>query len=371
MIFATVCSGLESASLAWTPLGWTPAWFAETDPFCNEILQTRFPSIPNLGDFPSIESRHLRQFKPIDILAAGTPCQSFSQAGKRKGLSDPRGNLTLEFARLAGRIEPRPKWIVWENVPGVLSQDGGRAFGAFLGEMGKLGYRLAWRVLDAQYFGVPQRRRRVFLVGYSGREWKCPGEVLFERGCLQGNPGKGGKARQASSRRIAPCLSGSGRGTARAGESRGQDPLIVTHSISPCLQERVGKGPDSDCTQALVITNSPIPLLEVGKRTGKSTTDPRAGMGIGNPGDPMFTLQSGAQHGIGSGSGVRRLTPRECERLQSIPDDWTQIPWRGRPADKCPDGPRYRAIGNAMAVPVMAWIGERIMEVERKRGINQ
>ena len=157
MIYGSVCSGIEAATVAWHGLGWRPAWFAEIDPFASAVLAHRYPDVPNYGDFTKIESAG-----PIELLVAGTPCQSFSVAGRRLGLDDPRGNLTLEFLRLASRL--RPRWIVWENVPGVLSIDGGRTFGAILGALAELGYGFAYRVLDAQYFGVPQRRRRVFVV---------------------------------------------------------------------------------------------------------------------------------------------------------------------------------------------------------------
>ena len=147
----------------------------------------------------------------IDLLAGGTPCQSFSVAGKRTGLDDPRGNLTIEFARLAGRL--RPLWLVWENVPGVLSIDDGRTFGAFLGMLVELGYGIAYRILDAQYFGVPQRRRRVFVVGHSG-DWRAAAAVLLERSSLSGYP----PPRREARKDLAPSLSarthgGGGLGT--------------------------------------------------------------------------------------------------------------------------------------------------------------
>jgi DNA (cytosine-5)-methyltransferase 1 len=206
--YLSVCSGIEAVSVAWQPLGWQPAMFAEIDPFCCWLLRSRYgasrpqymPSphdaasrkeakqraaairnvialpadgnVINAGDFTKIGKQDVGT---IDLLAGGTPCQSFSVAGKRAGLDDPRGNLTIEFARLADRL--RPLWLVWENVPGVLSIDDGRTFGAFLGMLVQLGYGLAWRVLDAQYFGVPQRRRRVFVVGHLG-DWRAAAAVF-------------------------------------------------------------------------------------------------------------------------------------------------------------------------------------------------
>ena len=180
--YLSVCSGIEAASAAWAPLGWTPVAFADIDPFASAVLAHHYPEVPNLGDFTKIGPDDVGQ---VDLLVGGTPCQSFSLAGARAGLADPRGNLTLEFLALAERI--RPTWIVWENVPGVLSIDGGRTFGTFLGTLGELGYGFAYRVLDAQNFGVPQRRRRVFVVGYFGDAERAAA-VLFESASLSGHP---------------------------------------------------------------------------------------------------------------------------------------------------------------------------------------
>ena len=147
-------------------------------------------AVINAGDFTKIG---VDDVGAIDLLAGGTPCQSFSVAGKRAGLDDPRGNLTIEFARLAGRL--RPLWLVWENVPGVLSIDDGRTFGAFLGMLVELGYGIAYRILNAQHFGVPQRRRRVFVVGHLG-DWRVAAAVLLERHSLSGYPPPRREARQ-------------------------------------------------------------------------------------------------------------------------------------------------------------------------------
>jgi DNA (cytosine-5)-methyltransferase 1 len=216
--YLSVCAGIEAVSVAWEPLGWQPAMFAEIDPFCCWLLRSRYrasrpvymPSphdassrkeakqraaairnvvalpadgaVINAGDFTKIGADDVGT---IDLLAGGTPCQSFSVAGKRAGLDDPRGNLTIEFARLADRL--RPLWLVWENVPGVLSIDGGRTFGAFLGMLVQCGYGVAYRVLNAQHFGVPQRRRRVFVVGYLG-DWRAAAAVLLDGHGLSGHP---------------------------------------------------------------------------------------------------------------------------------------------------------------------------------------
>lgn len=434
MRYLSVCSGIEAASAAWHSLGWSPVGFSEIERFPSAVLAHHYPSVPNLGDMTRYREWDLAD---IDLLVGGTPCQSFSVAGLRAGMDDPRGNLALTFLGLVDRL--RPRWVVWENVPGVLSSSGGRDFGAFLGGLGQLGYGWAYRVLDAQYIrvdtharAVPQRRRRVFVVGHSGGDWHRAAAVLFERESLSGN--------------FAP-------------------------------RREAGKGA--------------APILEVGARTGSSTDDPRAGVGIGTDADPMFTLQAGKQHGVAvdapnsgvastlfaSGAGterpagtasetgflvadtlrqhpcpgintvapivfdptqitsrtnqsnppvvfgwqnsaaqglsdseevspildkskvpavahgvdgasgtlranpgsgfrsdgsaveavisvrtaVRRLTPTECERLQGFPDGYTDVPYRGKTAA---DGPRYKALGNSMAVNVMRWIGLRIQMVE-------
>lgn len=186
MKYASVCSGVEAASLAWMPLGWEPVWFSEIEPFPCEVLAQRFPGVPNLGDMTKIEGEKYRG--TIDIIVGGTPCQGFSLAGKKGGIKDPRSGLCLAYCRLLKTV--RPRWFVWENVPGVFNTNGGEDFKAFLREIDEIGYSCAWRVLDAQYVrvdgyprAVPQRRRRVFVVGYLG-DWRYPASVLFEPDCL-------------------------------------------------------------------------------------------------------------------------------------------------------------------------------------------
>jgi len=265
--YLSVASGIEAASVAWHPLGWEAAAFAEIDPFPCAVLSERWPSVPNLGDMTKY--REWKIDAPIDILVGGTPCQSFSVAGLRGGLDDPRGNLMLVYLAIARAF--RPDWIVWENVPGVLSSNRGRDFGSFFGGLAELGYGFAYRVLDAQYFGVPQRRRRVFVVGYIG-DWRVAAAVLFERESVRGNPppsretgervastitrgaessGKGGYSgrRQEDDINIVtvPALTQSGRGVERIGESRGQNPVIVVNAEGdaglPFLtRSNIGKG---------------------------------------------------------------------------------------------------------------------------------
>lgn len=177
--YLSVCSGIEAASVAWHPLGWEPVGFSEIEPFPSAVLAHRFPSVKNYGDMTKFKEWEIGKF---DVLVGGTPCQSFSIAGLRRGIEDPRGNLMLTYGAIANHFKPRI--IVWENVPGVLSSNGGKDFGTFLGMLGELGYGFAYRILDAQYFGVAQRRRRVFVVGYLG-DWRPAAAVLFESHSLQ------------------------------------------------------------------------------------------------------------------------------------------------------------------------------------------
>ena len=474
MRYGSVCSGIEAASVAWEPLGWTASFLSEIDKFPRAVLAHHYPKVPLHGDFTTIRAG---EYDPIDLLVGGTPCQSFSVAGLRGGLADGRGNLALEYLKLAQRL--RPKWLVWENVPGVLSSAGGRDFGSILGGLVELGYGFAYRVLDAQFFGVPQRRRRVFVVGYLG-DWRRAAAVLFERDCLSGNPAP----RREAGQRAAPTISartegGGGLGTdfdldggliastgdvshCRNGGGMGRQDFetetLITGAlacsgghaypgttaqdagegfllpVAYALQERAGSenpdaGPDgagyregasytlearqtpqavaynitpsqsnkdynaraSERSQAIT-GNGNRPSARGGdviafgskeyaqdagdvapplRAMGSNKDHPNGGGQIaiafnarqdpthGPVADPLGTKDTG--HGFLRGSAVRRLTPRECERLQGFPDDYTLIQHRGKPAA---DGPRYKALGNSMAVPVMRWIGERIQMVE-------
>ena len=283
MRYGSVCSGIEAATVAWHPLGWEPAFFSEIEPAPRSVLAHHYPDVPCHGDFTTIGAD---QYGSIDLLVGGTPCQSFSVAGLRGGLDDDRGNLALEFLRLAQRT--RPRWLVWENVPGVLSSNGGRDFGSILGALVECGYGFAYRVLDAQYFGVAQRRRRVFVVGCLG-DWRPAAAVLFEQEGLSGN-----------------------------------------------IKKREGKS----------VSNGEI--------AGTLTT--RTGIANDN-----YSVEQG--HLIVSKDRPRWIMPIECERLQGFPDDYTLVPHRNKPMS---DGPRYKALGNSMAVPVMHWIGSRIKMIEER-----
>lgn len=417
--------------MAWHPLGWTPAFFAEIEKFPSAVLAHHYPSVPNLGD--------MTKFKEwpdaaIDVLVGGTPCQSFSVAGLRKGLADPRGNLALTYLAIADRY--RPEWLVWENVPGVLSSGEGRDFGAFLGGLAELGYGFAYRVLDAQYvrvdgFGraVPQRRRRVFVVGHSG-DWRRAAAVLFEHESLSGYPAPSREARQGTAAGTDGGVVGSLCADSHPGAYSGQDAYTgrliahATHDVVGTLcaedsphggrgltglqtmlsgyiqpvsyaiqagatRENPDSGPDGVGVQsghAYTIEARPevqavaFAKMRVSGTLGQRTTDHPNGMksesdfivpvaftcseqanSFAWERDVYPTLDaqipndsSNIQKGIRQGWAVRRLTPTECERLQGFPDGYTDI------KNQTPDGPRYKALGNSMAVNVMRWIGRRI-----------
>ena len=314
----------------------------------------------------------MTQFKewpndPIDLLVGGTPCQSFSVAGLRKGLSDPRGNLMLTYLAIAAQYQP--KWLVWENVPGVLSSNRGRDFGTFLGALGQLGYGFAYRVLDAQYFGVAQRRKRVFVVGYLG-DWKRAAAVLFERESLSGHPAPSREAGEE----VAPTVT-QGAPFSRTGNERVEAGAYVPDGPAKCLTSGVGQrydfetenfpiafGAQNSARQGDSVSEHVTPTLDKSKTPAVATHSVAGTMlsrntsgGFSNSIDHAAAGYMALQH-----MQVRRLTTTECERLQGFPDNYTQIPYRNKPAESCPDGPRYKAMGNSMAVPVMRWIGERI-----------
>ncbi|MCO5341105.1 DNA cytosine methyltransferase [Aeromonas veronii] len=470
MIYGSVCSGVEAASLAWEPLGWNPAWFAEIEPFPSAVLAHHWPHVTNLGDMTKIATAVLKgDVVAPDILVGGTPCQAFSVAGAREGLADDRGFLTIKYVELANAIDQKraaagavPCITVWENVPGVLSSKD-NAFGAFLGFLagedcelvppGKkwenagcvLGPQraIAWRILDAQYFGVAQRRRRVFVVA-SAREGFDPAKVLFE---CEGVRRDSAPSREAG--KAVATLTANGIGTCGADDNQGQAGHLIplatsTGHISHCLNAG-GMGRIDYETETVVVhgTQDPDTNTELAHTLGRNheqenavltkynsikdhdqrvifaannwdelvrenqpcvtgdithtlktegfdasedgtgrghpivpaayTKEPTpinlqvivrheslgraTGFGLGEPGEAAYTLGANHMHEIWHGMAVRRLTPVECERLQGFPDGHTDVPYRGKPAA---DGPRYKAIGNSMAVPCMAFIGRRI-----------
>ncbi len=325
IVYGSVCSGIESASVAWEPLGMKAAWFAEIEKFPSAVLAHHWPKVPNLGDMTMIADLIKCGMIPApELLVGGTPCQAFSVAGNRESLNDDRGQLTLEYVRLLNAIDEQreqPAVCVWENVPGVLNTKD-NAFGCFLGELAGSGCELqppngkrwgnaglingprrsiAWRILDAQFFGVAQRRRRVFVVA-SARDGFDPGQVLFEFDGVRGAVQEGAEARKATAGEI-------GGRTFFSDEQRGE---FRENHVAATLQARDFKG-----------------------------------------------IAGGL---VTEGAAARKLTPVECERLQGFPDNHTQVPWRGKPAAECPDGPRYKAIGNSKAVPAIRWVGQRILD---------
>jgi DNA (cytosine-5)-methyltransferase 1 len=381
MRYLSVCSGIEAATVAWHDMGWQPAAFSEIEPFPSAVLAHHYPTVPNVGDMTKYKEWDIGA---IDLLVGGTPCQSFSVAGLRKGLADPRGNLALVYLGIADLF--KPKWIVWENVPGVLSSGGGRDFGSFLGALAQLGYGFAYRVLDAQWFGVAQRRRRVFVVGYLG-DWRPAAAVLFERQSLSGHP----KPSREAGQKVAPTVV-QGPPYSRTGNERVECEAIVAQPIPYDLHQvtapvnRQAREPGDPChtlakqnahnagiVQPIAWDEELNPSIDVagtvvrggqgGRHDGVAQplavrTANTSANGHGIATNVAHTLDRAQGQAVAQQMAVRRLTPVECERLQGFPDNYTEIPWRGRA--ETPDGPRYKALGNSMAVPVMRWIGQRI-----------
>lgn len=402
--FGSMCSGIEAASVAWHGLGWRAAWLSEIEAFPSAVLEHHYPDVLDVGDMTKVAALvNSRSIEAPDVLVAGTPCQAFSVAGLRAGLDDSRGQLTLEFIRIADAVDERrielgkPEAVItWENVPGVLSSKD-NAFGCLLaglaGESVPLvpsGSRwpnagavfgpkraIAWRVFDAQYFGVAQRRRRVFLVA-SARDGFDPAAVLFEFDGMRRDI-----APSRETKTVVAAITASGAGTSGADVRDGQ----AGHLIPQICGALTAKGPatngapevdaghvfavpyrqvafgdyvddDTASTSKARDFKSPADLVAYGIPGNWIGRAPENG---GNATEPMIDVAPCQtrtdRHAVVYGLRVRRLTPVECERLQGFPDGYTQIPYRGKPAA---DGPRYKALGNSMAVPCMRWIGTRI-----------
>ncbi len=408
MKYLSVFSGIEAATVAWKPLGWRAVALAEIEKFPCAVLKHHYPDIPNRGD---VTKYHDWPTETVDVVIGGSPCQAFSVAGLRKGLDDPRGNLTLIYLGIVAKY--RPAWVVWENVPGVLSIDEGRVFGAFLGGLAKCGYGFAWRICDAQYSGVPQRRRRVWVVGHLG-DWRGAAAVLFDAASLRGDPAPSREAREG----LTPTIKSGPTSSRGHGKQSGQDEMICaslrgegfdasedgtgrgTPPIAAALPMVFGFSNVSDGSSARNATDLSAPLTlrhgdpgmvcgavsaKWSKGTGGAAGDecynlvafniqhndggkhkrkdrPSGGMYVQET-DTALTVGTSDMTAVAQIQAVRRLTPQECERLMAFPDDYTQIPWRGKPAEQCPDGPRYKALGNSMVVNEVRWIGERIQAV--------
>ena len=340
MKYGTLFSGIEAPSVAWKELGWEAQWFSEIDPFACEVLKTNFPNIKNLGDVKDVV---WNETAPVDLLIAGSPCQSFSVAGKQEGLDSDNGQLAYEFIK-ALRVQ-KPRWFIYENVPGILSNDRGRAFGTLIGEMAKLGYYVSYRVLDAKHW-LPQRRKRVFVVGHSG-DWRYPPAVLFERSCLQGGIRESAQEKDKNAKITVPSVTSSGPPYSRTGNERVEvDALLLTNAEgsdgATLTRSNVGKS-----------LNNQTPLLVFHPRQ-----DPISSYGETPP------CETKGPHAFMDGLRVRRFTPNEVEKLQGFSGTHTLIDWKNKGKDNCPDTLRYKAIGNSMAVPVVRWLGERIQLVE-------
>lgn len=354
MRYGSVCSGIEAATVAWHELGWEPVFFSEIEKFPSEVLDHHYPKVPNHGDMTKFEEWGYERGS-IDVLVGGTPCQSFSVAGLRRGLEDDRGNLALTYMRMVDRL--RPRWCVWENVPGVLSSNGGRDFGSIVGALAELGYSCAWRVLDAQNFGVPQRRRRVFLVGCASGDWRDSASVLFEQSCGTRDFAKSREAREETAGGVVKCFAGNVESNVAAtvqttmhDYSRADGFNTVLHSadIAPSI---TSSGPPYSRTGNQRVECEA--LVSYGVKTAHTTSN---GWGIQE--EKTHTLDStGTVPACFDKQRVRRLTPTEAERLQGFPDGYTDI------KEKTPDSGRYKALGNSMAVPVMRWIGQRINDM--------
>lgn len=351
MRYLSVCSGIEAATVAWHDMGWEAAAYSEIEKFPSEVLKHHYPLVPNMGDMTKYKEWEIGT---IGLLVGGTPCQSFSVAGLRKGLEDPRGNLALTYVGILDKF--RPKWFVWENVPGVLSSGGGRDFGSFLGAVAQLGYGFSYRVLDAQHFGVAQRRRRVFVVGHLG-DWRPTAKVLFESESLQRNTNKSRKKGEGVTGFVESSF-GQYRPDTVAGTTKASGGVLgggsETFYVAPKAPTLLSSGAGFS-RPGNTVTEHETYIAHAFKIRGGSGN---GGKGYLGKDEQAFTLSTLQDQQIFQQMAVRRLTPVECERLQGFPDNYTNI------KENCPDGPRYKALGNSMAVPVMKWIGNRIQMVE-------
>ena len=379
MNYLSVCSGIEAATVAWHDIGWKPIGFSEIEKFPSQLLQHHYPNVTNYGDMTKFKEWNIND--TVGLLVGGTPCQSFSVAGLRKGLEDPRGNLMLTYLGIADHF--KPKWLLWENVPGVLSSNGGEDFACLLKGMAELGYGFAYRVLDAQHFRVPQRRRRVFVVGCLG-DWRSAAKVLFESEslCRDITPSRN------KGKEIANCLTKSPSSYSSYNPARSEGNAVISYNITFCdangtRKDRPNGGLYVNETNiSNTLTRANVGTYAVDTYNGTIQGDVTAtltttGGGISSgPSVMVSTFKATADcltaaygtkwNGNASATNgslfakqnmrVRRLTPKECERLQGFPDNYTNTPTSS-------DTTRYKALGNSMAVPVMKWIGQRINEL--------
>ena len=422
MRYISVFSGIEAASCAFGTLGMEPVAFSEVDKHASAVLAAHYPDVPNLGDVAKVDWKEYRG--KVDLVVGGSPCQSFSIAGKREGLKGESG-LMYEFIRCVREV--RPRWFLWENVPGALSSEHGNAFRQLLSEMAVGGcYGLCWRILDAQFFGVAQRRRRLFLVGRAGNGFREACQVLFEPDCVPGNSASSKAKRAELAARAGNGAQSAGFGdpaatsgsigyqleqaqTLRAGSNKASAGCVISLQ-SDGTRDRQGvciaanqrgeirmDGGDGQTVGAIPATRSGKQFqgvlcmasgqanAEVGEDVGTTLSarqykDPpitvvtRCGCDGGGKGalaseNVSLTLSTRNEQSLfdpndGPRYVVRRLTPTECERLQGFPDGWTDVhDFDGKPMS---DARRYKQLGNSMSVPVMRWIGERILMVDEK-----
>ena len=382
MNYISVCSGIEAATVAWNKLGWNPLGFSEIDKFPSAVLQHHYPNVPNLGDMTNYKEWTINE--SVDLIIGGTPCQSFSISGLRKGLEDPRGNLALTYIGLLDHF--KPKYFIWENVPGVLSSNKGEDFSSFIRAVQEIGYGFAYRTLDAQYFGVPQRRKRVFVVGCSAGDWRSAAEILFESESLSRDTEESRQKGKDSTKETRGSSTTDNRWPARIsntldaryGDKMGLEdqhinsdcPRFVPVSIQGNLIGRGEKsGPNgvgaSEDNTMYTLTKTDVHAVVYESHPndsrvtdmGETCTTVTARWGTGGNNTPLVNQ-----------SVIRRLTPVECERLQGFPCGYTEIPYNNRP--HTPDGHRYKALGNSMAVPVIRWLGERINGIDARSKVR-
>ena len=379
MKFLSLFSGIEAASVAWKDLGWQCVGVSEIEPFPCAVLKKHYPNVPNLGDITKITKEMLNELGPIDIVVGGSPCQSYSVAGNKKGLDDPRGQLMFDYIRVVR--DSKPKWFLWENVPGVLSSNNGKDFGSLLWEMEKLGYDLAWRVLDSKDFGVPQKRRRVFLVGHLGKG-ASPRKVLFESEGSSRHIEKSHQSREDNSTEIEDGVGTSSfRKSKRAKTSYDYETWVEEEQTNTL---NVFDSSDVRTTQCIVESqyyeHHPNDSRTKGPLDLANTVSARYGTGGGNTPVVVETVLDKARtlcarDGKDGGPGeegmyaiersnklrVRRLTPLECERLMGFPDGYTEIEWKGKSLENCPVSHRYKCLGNSMVTNVIKWLGVGIV----------
>ncbi len=382
MNYISVCSGIEAATVAWNKLGWNPLGFSEVDKFPSAVLQHHYPNVPNLGDMTNYKEWNINE--SVDLIIGGTPCQSFSISGLRKGLEDPRGNLALTYIGLLDHF--KPKYFIWENVPGVLSSNKGEDFSSFIRAIQEIGYGFAYRTLDAQYFGVPQRRKRVFVVGCSSGDWRSAAEILFESESLSRDTEESRQKGKDSTKETRGSSTTDNRWPAR-----------ISNTLDVAYHDKLGledQHINADCPKFVPTVYESHPNDSRVTDMGETCTTVTARWGTGGNNTPLIKEPIlGGQHpnaaigdgvaptltnAMGSGGGhiplvapksvIRRLTPVECERLQGFPCGYTEIPYNNRP--HTPDGHRYKALGNSMAVPVIRWLGERINGIDARSKVR-